>query len=140
MVRWCKCIAPPSHSGDSCQHHRSLVKTQSLYALVLILLIVGATIIGITAVDVENSNSTILIFMGVATTIVTAVVAASKLQKNTESTIATEGKVDQLLNGSLQGRIATLERRVASVDYRLGNIEEVVLEIRDKVMEPPTSN
>jgi hypothetical protein len=116
------------------------VKTQSLYALVLILLIVGATIIGITAVDVDNSNSTILIFMGVATTIVTAVVAASKLQKNTESTIATEGKVDQLLNGSLQGRIATLERRVASVDYRLGNIEEVVLEIRDKVMEPPTSN
>jgi hypothetical protein len=110
--------------------------------LTLCLFIIGLTIIGISAVEADDPNPTILLFIGVATGVTANVVTLAKGQKTAETaqkaadnTASVDQKVDQLLNGSLQGRINTLERRVGNVDYRLGNIEEVVVEIRDKLNE-----
>jgi hypothetical protein len=95
--------------------------------------------VAIPAFVVGDPMPVLQLFLTAATPILTAIAVLNKSQvvekAATESTEArkvsesTDQKVDQLLNGSLQGKVARLEQTALVNASRIGHIEGSVVEI-----------
>jgi 4-hydroxybenzoate polyprenyltransferase len=103
------------------------VKPQTLLlSCIVICAVIAMAFIGITAQIDGDPQPVLLLFIATVTPVVTAILTLLKSQKTLDASAVTEKKVDQLLNGSLQGRIT-------NVESRLNNIETVALEILEKI-------
>jgi hypothetical protein len=110
------------------------VKPQTLLlSSIVICAVIAMAFVGISAYVDGDPQPVLLLFIGTVTPVVTAILTLLKSQKTLDATTSvqvkadqTEKKVDQLLNGSLQGRITRVESR-------LNNLETVALEILEKL-------
>jgi hypothetical protein len=86
------------------------VKPQPLLiSMVLIAAIAVMGFVGVLIASEGDPQPTLLLLVGLMTPMTIQIVSMLKQQKNDETTADTNVKVDQLLNGALQGRIDTLE-------------------------------
>jgi uncharacterized protein YoxC len=100
-----------------------LVNPQSL--LVSIVLIAAIAVMGFVGVLIASEGDpqpTLLLLVGLMTPMTVQIVGMLKQQKNDTVTTDTNVKVDQLLNGALQGRIDTLEVGMADLKQSVDRI------------------
>jgi hypothetical protein len=97
-----------------------------LLALVVITAVVMLAFVGISAYTEGDASPTLLLFIGVVTPISMGVVALLKQERTLKVSEQTDQKVDELLNGSLVGRVASLEADMSIV-------KTAVLEIHNTV-------
>ncbi|MCC6382640.1 MAG: hypothetical protein IT304_09015 [Dehalococcoidia bacterium] len=109
---------------------------QILLALVLICAITAIAFVGISATTEGDAQPTLVLFVGVMTAVVTPIAALVKTQKTLDVSQQTDQKVDQLLNGSLQGKIASLQTDVAANTIRMSNMERSLVEILARLPPP----
>jgi hypothetical protein len=112
--------------------------SQQLLLVAIILAVLMMAFVGIPAYVVGDPLPVLQLFLTAATPILTAVAVLLKnrtVDKTLEVSEQTDQKVDQLLNGSLQGKVALLETNVALLQntaarnaHRISNIETVQIE------------
>jgi hypothetical protein len=93
-----------------------------LLTSVIVCAIVMMAFVGISAYTEGDAQPVLLLFLGVVTPIVTQLVSMTKNQRTLDVSQATDQKVDQLLNGSLVGKVDRLEQRMQNVETSLVQI------------------
>jgi hypothetical protein len=111
-----------------------------LLALLLIATIAMLGFVGITLSANGDAQPALLIFVGLMAPIATTITMMVKQDKTLFVSEQTDKKVDQLLNGSLQTRLDTMDTTIGlrgeaihRIEQRVGNMETALIEINAKL-------
>lgn len=92
---------------------------QLLLSLVIICVVTALTFVGVSAYTEGDAQPTLLLFVGVISGVITPIVSLVRSQKSLDVGRDTNRKVDEILNGSVQGKISALEQRMSNVEKSL---------------------